>query len=70
MALTFVVAGMNLVLIALQVKGYVVLNALLYFITYSTHRKAFDMKIVHCKAYIQSAYNMTLLERGVSGELA
>jgi len=57
-------------LIALQVKGYVGVNVLLYFIKYSTHRKAFDMKVVHCNAYIQGAYNMTLLERGVSAELA
>jgi len=57
-------------LIALHVKGYVVVNVLLYFIKYSTHRKAFDMKAVHCRSYIQSAHNMTLLERGVSAELA
>lgn len=32
-------------LIALQVKCYVVVNVLLYFIKYSTHRKAFDVKV-------------------------
>jgi hypothetical protein len=57
-------------LIALQVKGYVVVNSLLYFVKYSTHRKALDMKVVRCKSYIQSARNMTLLECGVSAELA
>jgi hypothetical protein len=57
-------------LIALQVKGYVVVNIPLYFIKYSTHRKAFDMKVVHFKFYIQSAHNMTPFERGVSAELA
>jgi len=57
-------------LIALQINGYVVVNVLLYSVKYSTHRKAFDMKVLYFKFYIQSAHNMTLLERGVSTELA
>lgn len=33
-------------LIALQVEGCLLLNVLLYFFKYSTHRKVFDMKYI------------------------